>query len=751
MQQQWLKRFWKLIQKGRGVLLAVGLAVSLLFTISYAVRPIFFRYLDDKLYDSMMRSAHSVDTSDIPAIVDIDEKSLLEIGQWPWPRYRIARLLEKIKELGATSVALDMVFSEPDRTSLSVLSKEMLSERNVRMNFKGLSEELLDNDKTLAKTLENGPYVLGYHFNFEPSQDSAPEDCVLHPLHLSVMGGADSQPVEQVFYEAPAVVCNKPVLSNVVSESGFFNALPDADGVIRHAPLIIRYEDNFYPSLALAAYLRAFPTKQIILWLRPTPKEGQEPPSLQVGDKLIPLDAHGRMIINFHGPRETYPYYSATDILNDRLPPETFAGKIIFIGTSAAGLKDIRTTPLDQVYPGVEVHAATLDNILQQDYMHNPAILKNIEVMLTFLLGILSTLLLAWASALWSLLPLGLCVGGIWYGADWLFRSQGMFISPLIPTLTLAINFMLLTLLKFWREEGQRRFFHQAFSQYVSKAVVEEIVKSPERLSLSGEEREVSILFSDIRSFTSMSEKLHPNQVSELLHAYFTPMTAEITATNGTLDKFIGDAIMAFWNAPLNTPQHQKKAVDSAVGMLHALDRLNPYFKEKFNLELAIGIGLHCGTVRVGNMGSKDLFDYTIIGDSVNLASRLEGLTKFYGVGIVLSETIREACLMDTTATPMYFQELDTVRVKGKALPISIYTPYSEEQRQIHAAELEKYEEALQLYKEQQFSAAQNMFADLRQNHRDMKLYAAYQERCMQLQASPPGEGWDFVFTHSSK
>jgi len=740
--------FWRRLERGRIVLLATGLCLSLAMTVLYAARPIFFEYLDIKLYDTVLRQVHDKKTSGVPIVVDIDEASLLELGQWPWPRYRMARLLTAIKNLGAEAVALDMVFSEPDRTSLAVLRDELASEHNVRLSFQGLPEHLLDNDAALAAALAAGPFVLGYHFNFERTAGSRAQQCELHKLNLSILRGPDSPAPENVLFNAPAVVCNLDVLGKAVSRSGFFNALPDPDGIIRHAPLIIEHEGRFYPNLALAAYLQARPSKQLILWLKRNDSAGQEPPSLQIGEDLVvPLTGKGQMTINFHGPRRTFPYYSAADVLAGRIPEGEFAGRVAFIGTSAAGLKDIRATPLDQVYPGVEVHATVLDNLIQGDFLREPEIIDDIEVALVLGMGLLSTALLVWTGALLSLVPLGLCTAGLWYGSYWVFDNEGMFVSPLIPTLTLAANFALLTLLKFFREEGQKRFFHQAFSQYVSRAVVEQIVKSPEKLSLSGEEREVSILFSDIRSFTSMSEQLSPNQVSELLQAYFTPMTAEIIARDGTLDKFIGDAIMAFWNAPLDTSDHQRKAVQSALGMHAALKQLNVQFKERFNLELQIGVGLHSGLVRVGNMGSKDLFDYTIIGDSVNLASRLEGLTKFYGLGIVASESIRNAC----GDTELFFQEVDTVRVKGKALPIVIYAPYSSEDQAIYAEELQLHEKAMRRYKAQDFESAMELFSVLRKDYRDLRLYAVYQDRCLQLQQSPPGEGWDHVYTHSSK
>ncbi len=739
-------RFW--LDRGRVIVLLSGLVLSVAFCVLYAVQPIFFQYLDDKYYDSLLRRIHETETTGKIVIVDIDEKSLSELGQWPWPRYRVARLLEKIQGLGAASVALDIVFSEPDRTSLDILREELHKDYNIRIDFQGLPPMLRDNDQVMAEALRKGPFVLGYHFNFDLAQlPQGPGECHLVPVTLPVFTVPGAKSWEEVLYDAPGVVCNIRVLSEAADASGFFNALPDGDGIMRRSPLVIAYEGKFYPGLALAALKMYRPEAKLRLAMGDREYMDPDPQFLHFGDTRIPLDETGQMLIHYRGMRNSFPYFSVADVLLDRLEPGVFQDKIVFVGTSAAGLKDLRATPLDQVFPGVEVHATIADNILQQDFLRRPDNTVHIEVLLILGLGVCSTLLLAWAGASWSLAPLGIVGAGLWYFTDWTFRHRGLFLSPLFPLVALAANFSLLTLIKYWREESQKRFFHNAFSQYVSKAVVEQMVKSPDKLSLSGEEREVSILFSDIRGFTSMSERLTPNQVSQLLQAYFTPMTAEIIQSSGTLDKFIGDAIMAFWNAPLDTPQHQEKAVRAALGMHEQLVRLNPEFKELFNLELQVGVGLHCGLVRVGNMGSKDLFDYTIIGDNVNLASRLEGLTKYYGLGILVSEGIRNACPPGS----FHFQEVDRVRVKGKVLPIAIYTPYSMADKMVYAEELELHEKAMELYRGQTFKESGRLFAVLRGQYRDLKLYAHYQERCATLEATPPGPDWDLVFTHESK
>lgn len=315
-----------------------------------------------------------------------------------------------------------------------------------------------------------------------------------------------------------------------------------------------------------------------------------------------------------------------------------------------------------------------------------------------------------------------------------------------MPLLTLGVIFSLLTLLKFRRQETISKFLHSAFSRYVSRAVVDQLVQSPSSLCLEGEDKEVTVLFSDIRGFTTLSERLDPEEVSDLLRAYLTPMTATIIEHQGTLDKYMGDAIMAFWNAPLPVPGHQAQTLRAAVKMQAVLTTLNPRLNGEFGLKLAMGVGLHCGTVRVGNMGSEDLFDYTIIGDCVNLASRLEGLTKYYGLGILLSQDVKEAC-----GAEFLFQEVDLVRVKGKKRPVSIFTVWPSASRQVLSQELSLYARARAAYQKQDFTRAGELFQSISSQHRDLELYQVYARRCELLAADPPGPDWDRVFEHQHK
>ncbi|MCF6249092.1 MAG: adenylate/guanylate cyclase domain-containing protein, partial [Desulfobacula sp.] len=457
---------------------------------------------------------------------------------------------------------------------------------------------------------------------------------------------------------------------------------------------------------------------------------------------------NGSLSINYRWPRRTFPYISATDVLNDKINPSALTGKIIFVRPSASGLKDIRVSPLDPVFPGVEVHATMVENILSNDFIHQPDWTNGIEFFVILLWGLITTVLIGWANALLTIpVTLSLAVGA-WYGGLWSLKNLNIWISPFFPIIVLVLNFSVLNLQKFWFSEKKKNFFKGAFSKYVSKSVVNQIVENPDKLSLEGEEKKISILFADIRKFTTISEQLTPSQITLLLHDYFTPVTKIIINNFGTHDKFIGDAVLSFWNAPVDVKNHEKYAIKAALEMSDALTVLNKGFEDKFGIQIAVGIGLHSGRCRVGNMGSDDIFDYTIIGDNVNLASRLEGLTKFYGVQIVISE----AMLIGVTQDHLV-QELDLVRVKGKDKPVRIYTVYPNHSgtKKHLKKEIELHQEGLLLYKNKRFEKGNKHFKALAIKYPEQKLYSIYQQRCALLSAKPPKGQWEGVFTHTSK
>ncbi len=436
-------------ERGRRWILLLGLIVSIAFSFGYIFQPTFLRYLDNKCYDILLKSHPHRETSDPPIIVDIDEKSLARFGQWPWPRYRVGLLLEKVKSLGARSIGLDMVFPEPDRTSLNILQKDIQREMKTLVDFSGLPKFLMDNDKLLALKLSQGPFVLGYRFIFSENEQKNRE-CHLHPVSVAVIKGDEWIEDSGLLFKATDTVCSLEVLSEAVRLSGFFNAIKDPDGVLRRTPLLIEHDKQFYPSLALATLIQAYGIRQIVLRVD---SGGVE--NIALDGTVIPVDAKGNLLIHYRGRAKSFKYISAGDILLDLVPKEEVRGKIVFLGCTAVGTGEFHAAPLDPLFPGTEVHATVLDNIMEKDFLSRPHWAPGAELLLVLGSGIFSTLLLAWAGAVWSLLILAILGLGLWVTSVWTFQTSGMVISPLMPLITLASNFSFLTFLKYWQEEGK--------------------------------------------------------------------------------------------------------------------------------------------------------------------------------------------------------------------------------------------------------------------------------------------------------
>ena len=436
-------------RKNSRPIILYGILFSLvLFFVSLA-KPSLTDFLHNRVYDTLL-SSNTGQPSSIPVIVDIDEKSLLHHGQWPWPRYRIAILLDKLRDLGASSVGLDMMFAEEDRTSIEMIGKELSRDFGIELGFKEIPNDLRNSDRRLADSLSKGNVVLGYQFLFEEGPDS--KNSLLHPLDLNRLGPVGEKEGSGPFIKARGVSCNLETLSRAAGASGFFNVSPDRDGILRRAPLAIEHQGKFYPSLALATLMRSLGTKDLLL------KTGEgSAGSLCINKTVIPLTPKGSLLIRFRGKNKTFPYVSAADVLSGHVPREKIENKIVFVGTSASGMKELRSTPLDPVFPGVEVHATIVDNILKMDFLSRPQWVPGVESLLALGLGLLSTLVLAWTGAGWSSLLLGGMGAGVWQASAWTFRTEGIFISPVLSLTVLVCNFSVLTFLKYWREEQKAR------------------------------------------------------------------------------------------------------------------------------------------------------------------------------------------------------------------------------------------------------------------------------------------------------
>jgi len=655
-----LKKIKKSLSKvthGRLLIFLVGVLLSVFMVVLNERKPDLFKFLDYKIYDVIFRQTYTGKNTGVPVIVDLDEESLAEYGQWPWPRYRVALLLAKIRQAGAIGVGLDIVFAEPDRTSPRTLKDQLKRDLKVDMGFTGMPEALMDNDKVLAGVLASGPYVLGYPFIFETgAEQEGGGERILHQVS-EIYHGART---EGTFLEAPAVVGNLDVLAKAAPASGFFNTRPDDDGIIRKTPLLMKYKGKLYPSLSLANLMLSTGIRQVEVR---TAEGGIE--SIRIGGTVIPVDESGRMMVKYRGKGYTFKYISAAKVLGDKLAKDELAGKLVFIGTSAAGLVDLRATPLDPLFPGVEVHATVVDNILSQEFLHSPAWVPTLEFFLLLGAGLATTLLLTWAKAVWSVVPVAGMAGGIWYGAVYMLDQKGVYVSPLFSLVTLIANFGLLTLIKFWREEGQKKFLQATFSSYLAPELIDDMFKNKTMPELGGEARIITAYFTDIQGFSTFSEVLTAHQVVELLNEYLSSMTDILIGEKGTLDKYEGDAIIAFFGAPIELPDHAVRSCRVAVGMQKALDGLREKWAKEKRLpdsperntknlpaekwgpedkwpkivhEMKMRIGVNSGEIVVGNMGSAMRMNYTMMGDPVNLAARLEAGAKQYGIYTAVSE-----------------------------------------------------------------------------------------------------------------
>ncbi|XOF34965.1 MAG: CHASE2 domain-containing protein [Candidatus Electrothrix sp. YB6] len=675
-----------------------------------------------KTFDLFLRLRPAPLLENRVVIVDIDSASLGQHGQWPWSRNQIAELLNKITAAGPAVVGFDILFAEPDRSSPKISGYDV--------SFADLS---------LAKAMYNSPapVILGYAFTDPevPAENHTPE------TGNFVFEGGNPAPFLHPFTGADV---NLEILETAAQGSGSFNIVPDHDSIIRNLPLLVYYRQQVYPSLVLSMLQAAEGNGQTV-----TVKMDQEVREsgiryVQAGpyQYQIPTTMHGELIVYFSGPARTFPYISAHDILSDNFDPAVLRNAYVLIGISAPGLFDLRAVPTDRVFPGVEVHANALNTILSRNFLQRPEWAKGAEMIYLLCISLVSFLLLPKIKATSGVfLSLAIFVGIILLSL-YSFYYQNILIDITYPVIITGVLFTFFTSYNFFAEEKKTHQLRSAFSHYLSPDVVRELVEKKDRLVLDGEERELTILFSDIRNFTAMAEKMSPDNLCSFLNQYMTPMTGAIMERRGTVDKFIGDAIMAFWNAPLDTPNHLQLACDCALSMLRELAELNRNWQKEGLSEVQIGIGLHFGQARVGNMGSQHRFDYTVIGDTVNLASRLEGLTKLYGVNILVSDAVARAMAQENA---FFFRQIDTVRVLGKKTPVTLYQLLAADV--ISAAmrqELRSHKQALTVYTAGDFQAAFSAFQKLQDRSPNDRLYSVYLERCRQLAAEPPAH-WDGI------
>jgi adenylate cyclase len=722
--------------------LALGAVVAL-----RASEPSFVRDLQLRSFDQLQRIWPRPYQVAPVRIVDIDDASLEKVGQWPWPRSEIARLVDRLTELGAAAIVFDVVFAEPDRTApLRIVDGwgEHVLDAALARRLRALP----DPDAVLAASIAQAPVVTGFALTQDPGGRT--------PLARHGVAQAGDDP-RQFLLPYRGAVSNLPELEQAARGNGSFAIDHDPDGLIRRVPFLYRLGDDLYPSLAAEALRVALGASTYLI--RSSGASG----SISFGERSgilgvrltpeveVPTDAEGRLWLHFTEP-QPWRYVPAWQVLDGSADAGRIEGQIALIGTSATGLKDIRATPLDPAAPGVVVHAEAIEQALLGHFLRRPDWASGAEILFTLVWGVLLILLIRRTGAIWSAAVGVLGIIGA-AAASWIaFREALLLFDPVFPSLAGASVYLTGSLVNYLHAEVERSRIRGAFSHYLAPALVRELAQHPEKLRLGGETRDMTILFMDIRGFTTLSEQMKPQKLIHVLNSFLTPMTERILERSGTIDKYMGDCIMSFWNAPLDNAQHASDACAAALAMVEELDRVNErLFAEAPEpyLPLQVGIGLNSGSCCVGNMGSEQRFDYSVLGDEVNLASRLEGQSKFYGVTIVIGENTRER------APGLATLELDLIRVKGKSQPVRIHALLGNTlvaESSSFQAQRAAHDEMLKLYRAREFRRALEALEDCAQGRVGLRtLYDIYRERVLQYLETPPPDDWDAVYVAKSK
>jgi adenylate cyclase len=735
-------------------LLAITTSMAILYFYSYIPKTL--NSFDNRLRDYMFVIRGEVEDSKNIVIIDLDNKSLNQVGQWPWSRDVVSDLLINLTNAGVGLIGFDIVFAEEDRTN----PIKIIEKYNITTN-----KEVPDNDKYFASIISQTPTILGYQFQL--SKDDFAEQRTPDIPAIFIEKNLSEQNSNNVIH-AFGTILNLPVIQKSSYSSGFFNNVPDDSGVVRSVPLIIKYDQQLYPSLALEIIRVISDTKKVFINYD---ENGVE--NIEVGDYLIPTDRYGRSIVNFRGGAKVFKYISAVDILNNNFDKKDIEGKIAIVGTSAAGLLDLRATPFESVYPGVEVHANIIDNILTKDFISKPSWVDGLNILHIFLLGFIIIMIIAYFPLTIALTIITVVTILDIYVIFIALFTYGLILNILFPILTIIITSISAITLNYFLEQRQTKAIKNKFASKVSKEVMESLLANPEDNSFAANTREVTVFFSDVRGFTNISEAM-PNAKTliEFLNEYMDPMTDIIIKEHGTIDKFIGDAIMAYWNAPGDVTDHPTKALNATLEQLHYMDGLNKRLEtderftavvemsKKLNIPIVdIGIGLNTGEVIAGEMGSSQRSDYTVIGDPINLGARLESLCKFYNSKCNISSFTKDRLDQDK----YIFRFLDLVTVKGKKEPIEIWQviDYNRDES-LHKLytvskerlfeELKLYHHGIELYKQSNFKEALEIFKNLenREDKTNKNIYLIYIERCEHYIEEPP-VNFNGVFIHTTK
>jgi adenylate cyclase len=737
---------------------------------------VFLKSIEESSLDLRFEMRGKRPHDDRIVIVGIDEKTLQKIGSFPLPRKSYATLVNQLDAGGARVIAFDATFPVPESNSATEALEKLRTDvaaiaPPAVMRQMNELEAASDQDALFASAMKNGGNVVLGHLFLDP-QRAQSADAKLAEEYFNIIWAHSFPQIFPVNVKkgqkadianwwsendgtvAAGVEANIARLATAAASYGFIDIHPDADGTLRHGLLIVRYQDqDYFPALGFQAVrlYENIPDQKIAAYISPNGLD-----RIQFGKHTIHHVRDGSALINYTGPYRTYRQYSMWDVMSGDFPAGAFRDKIVLVGGTAVGIGDIRTIPFQaqvEPYMGVEVHANIIDNLLHSEvkgrgFLQRGAREEMIDIGFILLFGVVFGLLFSRITPLYStVLMLATLLAFGWF-VYFSFADKGQWLSFVIPAATLAANYAGITSVRMVREESEKRKIRKTFSQYLSPGVIELIEKDPEKyIRTGGEMKELTILFSDIRGFTTISEKLTPDELVQLLNEYFGKMTEIVFATNGTLDKYIGDAIMAFWGSPYPQEDHAFRSCSCALQMVSGLAKLNEKLELSGRPPIGIGIGLNTGLVNVGNMGSARRLSWTVMGDNVNLASRLEGITKQYHVQLIISEaTYRHV------ASQFVCRELDKIRVKGKTLPVNIYELMDvEENRSLYEPLLNGFDHAMQEYRKQNWSEAAELFAEVLAQFPDDGPTQVFLERAIEFSENAPEGEWDGVYVMKTK
>lgn len=692
-------------------------------------------------------------------IVAIDQKSQDVLGRWPFPRRHLAEAVNFLREAQARVIVFDINFPQPDQNSALQSLRQVRQEYETRPGLRdqGFDAQLrrleaeADNDQRLAEALSKfDKAILGYFFL--PREETRTQNPARVKEFLNYLSfQAYPQQIHPEYgkrfegLEAGGVSPNLPRFAQYAKNFGYFNVIPDPDGTVRREPVIIRFQGSYYPSLDVAAVLAYTnrPLEQIAIVFN---RNGLE--RVDFGRAAIPTDSAGYVQIDFYGPAGTFPAYSLADVVQRKLPKDLFRDRLVLIGPTATGIADLVATPFQEVaFPGVEVHANFIENMLEGHFIRRGLRESLIDIAFILLFSLAAGSLLSVARPLTATAILLLALGlYLWLGY-YSFKHYRIWVATLLPMAALTINYAGIVSYRFFSEEREKKRVRDVFGQYVAPSVIKQLLARPELVTLGGEERELTAMFCDIRGFTSIAEALSPSALVLLLNEYFSEMTEVIFRYYGTLDKYIGDAVMAFWGAPYPQPDHAERACYAALEMLRRLRALDTRWEAEGRPPLDAGVGIHTGPMLVGNLGSARRFNYTIMGDNVNLAARLQDLNRQFGTRLIVSESTYLA-VRDKLVT----RELDLIRVKGKRVPVKIYEVLGRSEQLDQFRELlGRFHRALETYRHGRWEAALELFEEVLRNFPDDGPSQIFLQRCRDLVERPPLSEWDGVYVMGSK